>query len=266
MLGCTTRRGAGGSGGNMCIRRRLFWSLGVLGLACFLIAPSVGLAAPVNYATSADATPQPLVSGTVINRDQVGTTAFSLDAPPAPYGYNLGGDYLSIDSVEASRGPNGRIPLWTPLRDFDCSEGTHTVVAKFWYLAIVPYHLLGPDTYTYTFTISDPVPAPTAFATKAALTCGKTVKRGKTLTVTTIMSPRAAGGTVKLTVQYKKGKKWVTAKKVTVRLAYGKTVYKYKVAKRARKGSWRVSASYGGQTTSTAIYRPSSASRSFKVK
>ena len=88
------------------------------------------------------------------------------------------------------------------------------------------------------------------------------LKLGKRLTVTGKVTPATlAGSKIKLTVQKKRGHKWVTVKAVKRTIGHnGAYSWKYKPAKR---GSYRLQATLGKTTTTTAVTTKWS---SFKVK
>jgi predicted secreted protein len=88
------------------------------------------------------------------------------------------------------------------------------------------------------------------------------LKLGKRVTVMGKVTPATlAGSKVTLKVQKKKGHKWVTLKTVKRTIGHG-GAYSWKY-KPARRGSYRLQATLGKTTTTTAV---TTKWRSFKVK
>lgn len=111
--------------------------------------------------------------------------------------------------------------------------------------------------HTATFTVVPPT------LTRVKLSGRASVRRNRTYKLAGTIAPAAAGGWVKIVLQRLVGRKWKAAGSKSVAIKGGKFAYGFKPKHR---GTWRASASYGGQRTPSALYQRSSATRTFKVR
>ena len=106
-------------------------------------------------------------------------------------------------------------------------------------------------------------PEPPVFSTKIALSGSNSVKRNRTYKLTGTVKPSAAGGKVTVKRQRLVGKKWRGAGSTSAKISHGKFTVRFKPS---TKGTWRAVVTFAGQTTTNAVYKASSATKSFKVK
>jgi hypothetical protein len=114
-----------------------------------------------------------------------------------------------------------------------------------------------------TKTVTFAVTARTTVSTRMSLVGSSRINKGRRYTLTTWMNPRSTPGSVRLTIQRYKSRRWRTVKTPTVLISAGKAVYRFKPGSRGR---WRITSSYSGAVTATSVYRASSATKRFRVR
>ena len=149
----------------------------------------------------------------------------------------------------------------TPATKFSAASDTQITVtvpagATSGAIAVTTLSGSGSSATSFTVAVTPKVTLKLSGLKKGAL------KLGKRLTVTGKVTPATlAGSKIKLTVQKKRGHKWVTVKAVKRTIGHnGAYSWKYKPAKR---GSYRLQATLGATTTTTAV---TTKWGSFKVK
>lgn len=139
--------------------------------------------------------------------------------------------------------------------------------------ALVATRALGSHTLSYvaadyagntgiTRTVTFTVVAPTRIATKVRLSVPAKIGLKKRLTLRGTVAPNVSGS-VKVTLFRLVHQRWKVVTSATAHASQGKFTYR---CRPSRRGGWRVTATFAGQTTDSAVYGASSATRAFAVR
>ncbi|HET6351518.1 MAG TPA: carboxypeptidase regulatory-like domain-containing protein [Coriobacteriia bacterium] len=101
------------------------------------------------------------------------------------------------------------------------------------------------------------------YATKLTLSGTTRPRAGRSYKLKGAFSATGARGTVKVRLWRKVGTKWKPAGSKSLYASSGKFAYTFKPKYR---GSWKATVTYTGASTSSSVYRPCSATKTFKVK
>lgn len=120
----------------------------------------------------------------------------------------------------------------------------------------VGLRVIGETPSFSVFAIMQPVlPVPVTLDTTTTLVGSISARRGQALTLTGLVSPAAAPGTVTIVRMRLSGRTWKSEGSATVAVIDGAYSYDFNPAK---KGSWRFVATYSGGVVGSTTYRPSS--------
>jgi hypothetical protein len=111
-------------------------------------------------------------------------------------------------------------------------------------------------------TVEFAVIAKGTFATSMSLNGSSRIRKGRRYSLSTLVLPASAPGNVRFTVKRLKGGRWRTVRTVSLRLSSGLSVYRFYPYYR---GTWRITATYAGATSATAVWGACSATKRLKV-